>query len=91
MRPSLEEAIHIQTRLVALDYIGKRGPTQGVTAQKRIEYAKQCLQKEMLPHVGASPPSNICHAGVGVDLRTGDVSGGGWFKPLAKHRDQGVL
>ena len=50
MRPSLEEAIHIQTRDVALDYIGKRGPTQGVTQQKRIEYARQCLQKEMLPH-----------------------------------------
>uniref|UniRef100_A0A7S3B0D6 DNA-directed RNA polymerase subunit beta n=1 Tax=Haptolina ericina TaxID=156174 RepID=A0A7S3B0D6_9EUKA len=52
VRPSLEEAIHIQTRLVALDYIGKRGPTQGVTQQKRIEYAKSCLQRELLPHVG---------------------------------------
>ena len=31
----------IQSRAVALDYIGKRGSTQGVTKEKRIEYAKQ--------------------------------------------------
>jgi len=39
---------------VALDFIGKRGSTQGVTRDKRIEYARQILQKEMLPHVGIS-------------------------------------
>jgi DNA-directed RNA polymerase II subunit RPB2 len=37
---------------VALDYIGKRGATVGVTREKRIKYAKEILQKEMLPHVG---------------------------------------
>jgi hypothetical protein len=37
---------------VALDYIGKRGSTVGVTREKRIKYAKEILQKEMLPHVG---------------------------------------
>ncbi|GAU26902.1 hypothetical protein TSUD_03050 [Trifolium subterraneum] len=37
---------------VALDYIGKRGATVGVTKEKRIKYAKDILQKEMLPHVG---------------------------------------
>ena len=66
---------------VALDYIGKRGATVGVTKEKRIKYvmswefllslpgktiydahgifvrpcrryAKEILQKEMLPHVG---------------------------------------
>ncbi|GAU30948.1 hypothetical protein TSUD_143960, partial [Trifolium subterraneum] len=36
---------------VALDYIGKRGATVGVTKEKRIKYAKDILQKEMLPHV----------------------------------------
>ncbi|KAK6919060.1 RNA polymerase Rpb2, domain 3 [Dillenia turbinata] len=46
LRPSLEEAF------VALDYIGKRGSTVGVTREKRIKYAKEILQKEMLPHVG---------------------------------------
>ena len=39
-------------RDVALDYIGKRGPTQGVTREKRIEYARRILQSQMLPHVG---------------------------------------
>lgn len=62
---------------VALDYIGKRGSTIGVTKEKRIKYAlsliyicyvtlffaaqtksyfnryaREILQREMLPHVG---------------------------------------
>ena len=52
VRPSLEEAFVIQTRAVALDFIGKRGSTLGVAREKRIEYARQILQKETLPHVG---------------------------------------
>ena len=47
----------IQKRSVALDYIGKRGSTQGVTQEKRIEYAKHILQREMLPHVAIGPRS----------------------------------
>ncbi|XP_059631641.1 DNA-directed RNA polymerase II subunit RPB2-like [Cornus florida] len=48
LRPSLEEAF------VALYYVGKREATVGVTNEKRIKYvyAKEILQKEMLPHVG---------------------------------------
>ncbi|KAH9624453.1 hypothetical protein KSS87_008143 [Heliosperma pusillum] len=52
LRPSLEEAFVIQNQQVALDYIGKRGQTVGVSREKRIKYAKEILQKEMLPHVG---------------------------------------
>ncbi|WZZ25172.1 hypothetical protein YC2023_008573 [Brassica napus] len=52
LRPSLEEAFVIQNQQVALDYIGKRGAPMGVTKEKRIKYAKDILQKEMLPHVG---------------------------------------
>ncbi|KAL8031476.1 hypothetical protein ABFX02_13G027600 [Erythranthe guttata] len=52
LRPSLEEAFVIQNQQVALDYIGKRGSTVGVTREKRIKYAKEILQREMLPHVG---------------------------------------
>ncbi|KAL9691169.1 hypothetical protein QQ045_011588 [Rhodiola kirilowii] len=37
LRPSLEEAFVIQNQLVALDYIGKRGSTVGVTKEKRIK------------------------------------------------------
>ncbi|KAF6150949.1 hypothetical protein GIB67_026870, partial [Kingdonia uniflora] len=37
---------------VALDYIGKRGSTVGVTKEKRIKYVKEILQREMLPHMG---------------------------------------
>ncbi|KAB2637370.1 DNA-directed RNA polymerase II subunit RPB2 [Pyrus ussuriensis x Pyrus communis] len=52
LRPSLEEAFVIQNQQVALDYIGKRGANVGVSRDKRIKYAKEILQKEMLPHVG---------------------------------------
>lgn len=52
LRPSLEEAFVIQNQEVALDYIGKRGAAPGVSREKRIKYAKDILQKEMLPHVG---------------------------------------
>ena len=31
---------------------GKRGSAVGVTREKRIKYAKEILQKELLPHVG---------------------------------------
>ena len=31
-----------------------RGEKPGVTKEKRIKYAKEVLQKEMLPHVGVS-------------------------------------
>eukprot|EP01087_Luapelamoeba_hula_P007555 TRINITY_DN1846_c2_g1_i1.p1 TRINITY_DN1846_c2_g1~~TRINITY_DN1846_c2_g1_i1.p1 ORF type:complete len:1191 (-),score=165.77 TRINITY_DN1846_c2_g1_i1:149-3694(-) len=54
LRPSLEEAFVIQDNAVALDYIGKRGTTIGATKEKRIKYAKEILQKEMLPHVGVA-------------------------------------
>lgn len=37
---------------MALDYIGKRGNVVGATKEKRIAYARDILQKELLPHVG---------------------------------------
>lgn len=52
LRPSIEESQPIQSQEVALDYIGKRGATVGVTREKRIQYAREILQREMLPHVG---------------------------------------
>jgi len=54
LRPSLEEAFVIQDRDVALDYIGKRGSVVGLTRDKRIEYARDILQKELLPHAGVN-------------------------------------
>ena len=52
LKPSIEEAFVIQEEAVALDFIGKRGNAIGSTREKRIRYAKDILQKEMLPHVG---------------------------------------
>jgi DNA-directed RNA polymerase II subunit RPB2 len=52
LRPSIEEAFVIQSQEVALDFIGKRGSAVGVSREKRIKYAKEILQKELLPHVG---------------------------------------
>ena len=51
-RPSLEEAAPIQNQIVALDYIGKRGSAANVMRRERVQYARDILQKEMLPHVG---------------------------------------
>lgn len=45
LRSSIEEAQPIQSRDTALDYIGKRGSAVGVTRARRIEYAKELLQK----------------------------------------------
>ena len=33
---------------------GKRGSQVGVTKSQRIQYAREILQKELLPHVGLS-------------------------------------
>lgn len=37
-----------------MNFIGSRGARPGVTKEKRIKYAREILQKEMLPHVGVS-------------------------------------
>ena len=54
IKPSLDEGFAIQDRNVALSFIGTRAARPGVTKEKRIKYAKDILQKEMLPHVGIS-------------------------------------
>ncbi|MCJ1437412.1 DNA-dependent RNA polymerase II [Xylographa pallens] len=51
LKPCIEEAFVIQDREVALDFISKRGSSQGVTREKRIKYARDIMQKEFLPHV----------------------------------------
>jgi DNA-directed RNA polymerase II subunit RPB2 len=51
LRPCLEEAFVIQEREIALDFIGKRGSSQGVARDKRVRYAKDIMQKELLPHI----------------------------------------
>ncbi|KAB8446166.1 hypothetical protein FH972_025148 [Carpinus fangiana] len=56
LKASIEEAFVIQTREVALDYIGKRGSTMG-TREKRIKFARDILQKEWLPHISQDPGS----------------------------------
>lgn len=74
-RPSLEEASPIQNQIVALDFIGifilydkfgdthfflgKRGSAQNVKRQERIQYAREIMQKELLPHVGISPNNEV--------------------------------
>lgn len=52
LKPSLEEVASIDSREVALDYIGRRAAPVGCTRDQRITFAKQILQKELLPHVG---------------------------------------
>jgi len=54
VKPSLDEAFVVQEQNVALNFIGIRGAKPGVTRDRRIKYAREILQKEMLPHVGVS-------------------------------------
>ena len=51
LKPCIEEAFVIQDREVALDFISKRGSSQGITRDKRIKYARDIMQKELLPHI----------------------------------------
>ena len=52
-RPSLEEARPISTVESARDFIGKRGQvTHEVGRADRIVYAKELLERDLLPHVG---------------------------------------
>ncbi|KAI0989118.1 hypothetical protein GJ496_000338 [Pomphorhynchus laevis] len=51
LKPSLDEADVIQDQNLALDFIGSRGLRPGVTREHRIKYARDILQKEVLPHV----------------------------------------
>ena len=52
LKPSIDEAFCIQDQSVALSFIGSRGANPGTTKEKRIKFAKDLLQKEVLPHVG---------------------------------------
>lgn len=54
VKPSFDEAFVVQEQNVALNFIGTRGARPGVTKDRRIKYAREILQKEMLPHVGIS-------------------------------------
>ncbi|EGD81574.1 DNA-directed RNA polymerase II polypeptide [Salpingoeca rosetta] len=56
LKPSLDEAFVIQNRDVALDWIGKRAvQSPAISKERRIHYAKDILQKELLPHIGLGP------------------------------------
>lgn len=51
LKPCIEEAFVIQDREVALDFIGKRGSSMGQNREKRVKYARDIMQKELLPHI----------------------------------------
>lgn len=51
LKPCIEEAFVIQDREVALDYIGRRGQQTNLTRDKRVKYARDIMQKELLPHI----------------------------------------
>ncbi|KAE8250352.1 hypothetical protein A4X13_0g4792 [Tilletia indica] len=57
LKPCIEEAFVIQDRELALDFIGRRGTTAGLSKIKRQTYATEILTKEMLPHISMSENS----------------------------------
>lgn len=58
LRPSIDEAYCIQDQSVALNFIAARGTNAGTTKAKRLRFAKDLIQKEMLPHLGTD---EFCH------------------------------
>ncbi|KAG5644623.1 DNA-dependent RNA polymerase II [Asterophora parasitica] len=57
LKPCIDDGFVIQEREVALDFIGNRGTTTGLSRERRIRYAQEILQKEMLPHVSMAEGS----------------------------------
>ncbi|KAI1788825.1 DNA-dependent RNA polymerase II second largest subunit [Ganoderma leucocontextum] len=57
LKPCIDEGFVIQDREIALDYIGNRGTTTGLNRERRLRYAQEILQKEMLPHVSMAEGS----------------------------------
>ncbi|RIA95112.1 DNA-directed RNA polymerase II subunit RPB2 [Glomus cerebriforme] len=55
----IEEACTIQSQNHALDFIGRRGTVHNATREKRIEYAKNIIHNEFLPHVGEGMGFNL--------------------------------
>eukprot|EP01038_Epipyxis_sp_PR26KG_P008520 gene8520-11517_t len=53
-RPSLEEGAPIQNQSTALDYIASRGMAARLDKRQRIQYGREILQKEFLPHVATT-------------------------------------
>lgn len=51
LKPCIEEGFLIQSQEVALDYIGRRGNAVGIRRERRIQFAKDILQREFLPHI----------------------------------------
>jgi len=51
LKPCIEEAFVIQDREVALDFIGRRGNATNLPYDKRVKYARDIMQKELLPHI----------------------------------------
>mmetsp|Transcript_19710 Transcript_19710/g.35063 ORF Transcript_19710/g.35063 Transcript_19710/m.35063 type:complete len:1222 (-) Transcript_19710:61-3726(-) len=54
-KSSIEEGFVIQSKSIAQDFIGRRGSATNIARRERIEYARQLLEKEFLPHVGMEP------------------------------------
>jgi DNA-directed RNA polymerase II subunit RPB2 len=57
LKPSIDEALYIQDRETALDFIARRGASSG-TKDKRLRYARDVVQKEFLPHISQQEGSD---------------------------------
>jgi len=74
LEPSLAEQHLVRNPKIALDYIGKRAAIALGTQQKRIESARQIIEREFMPHLsGRADQSGIdetldkaCHLGIMV-------------------------
>lgn len=53
--PSIQDADVIHTEEVALDYIGKRAVQSANSKEARINFAREILQLDFLPHISKEP------------------------------------
>ncbi|KAG8760675.1 DNA-dependent RNA polymerase II [Serendipita sp. 396] len=51
LKPCIDEGFVVQHREIALDFIGRRGNTPTISRDRRIRYAQEIIQKELLPHI----------------------------------------
>lgn len=57
--PSIQDADVIHQESVALDYIGRRAIQNSASKDARIEYAKEILRLDFLPHISTEPGHSI--------------------------------
>eukprot|EP00919_Chromeraceae_sp_WS-2016_P004171 GHVR01009985.1.p1 GENE.GHVR01009985.1~~GHVR01009985.1.p1 ORF type:complete len:586 (+),score=143.42 GHVR01009985.1:71-1828(+) len=58
LKASIEEAFDFHTQDVCLDFIARRGATVGSQRERRLQFARDRLTRDVLPHIGVTEDCN---------------------------------